>query len=123
MAGPFALPGNTAQDVAPTQLAGGVGTLPQVADSDPTLAVIESVAQGVQTVAQVNTNRLEKEAVSGVQQEIKSVRDALQISKHPNLEQSFFSSEAMQDPYIQSVHASKRYVVLRHRVDYPVSTH
>lgn len=104
MAGPFALPGNTAREIAPIKLAGGAPAgVPDA--TDPTLGAIEAATEAVKVVGQLNTQRLEREAVSGVSEDIKAVRDALQINKHPNLAQSFFSKESLQDPYIQNVYS------------------
>lgn len=103
MPGPFALPGNTAQDIAPIQLAGGAPA--GVPESDGTLNTINQATELVKVVGQLNTKRLETEAVQGVSEDIKAVRDALQISKHPSLAQSFFSEESLQDPYVQEVYS------------------
>lgn len=103
MPGPFALPGNTAQDIAPIQLTGGAPA--GVPESDGTLNAINQATEAVKAIGQFNQKRLETEAVQGVSEDIKAVRDALQISKHPNLAQSFFSEESLQDPYIQDVYS------------------
>lgn len=104
MAGPFALSGNTAQDIAPIQLSGGAPAgVPS--DTNEALNVVNAATEAVKTVGALNQKRLETEAVQGVQTQVKAVRDALQISKHPNLANSFFSQESLQDPYIKNVYA------------------
>ena len=114
MAGPFALPGNTAQDIAPIQLSGGAPAgVPS--DTDSTLNLLNQATEAVKTVGTLNQKRLETEAVSGVQEDIKAVRDALQISKHPNLAKSFFSNESLQDPYIKEVYS--RFTEIRSAAD------
>lgn len=104
MPGPFALPGNTAQDIAPISVAGGVADKP-AAPTNQALGAIEAATDVVKTFGELNLKRLESEAVTGVQEDIRAVRDALQINKHPNLAQSFFSAESLQDPYIKDVYS------------------
>lgn len=99
MAGPFSTRGNTAGDLAPVNLRGGASA-PVV--QDPDLAVVASAGQALETVAKVNTQRLQNEAVMGIQNEIQSVRDALQIAKEGSAATEF-TAESLQDPYVKQV--------------------
>ena len=102
MPGPFDLGANSAREIAPVQLQGGGPVV--ASNKDDVLQTIKTAGEGFNQFTKINNQRQEKEAIRTVQQEVKSVRDALQISKHPNLAQSYFSKEALQDPYIASVY-------------------
>lgn len=99
MAGPFATRGNNSGDLAPVQLRGGTKA-PIVADAD--LQTVAAAGEALGTVAKVNQQRLEREAVTGIQQEIQSVRDALQIAREGTATTEF-TSEALKDPYVKQV--------------------
>ena len=99
MAGPFATSGNTAGDLSPVNLRGGASA-PVVASSE--LGAIAAVSEAVETVAQVNQQRLQSEAVTSIQNEVQSVRDALQIAREGTATTEF-TAEALKDPYVKQV--------------------
>lgn len=101
MAGPFSTSGNTAGDLSPVQLRGGASA-PVV--PDPTLGAIAAAGEAIETVSKVSQQRLQSQAVQGIQSEIQSVRDALQIAKEGTAT-TVFTSEALKDPYIKQVFA------------------
>ena len=100
--GPFQTSGNNAGDLTPVNLQGGF--TPVAPKSNDAVNAVESVTQAVGTIATLNTERLKKESIANIRQEVKAVRDALQISKYPTLQTTYFSEEALQDPYIKSVY-------------------
>jgi len=99
MAGPFATSGNNAGDLSPVQLRGGASA-PIV--PDPKLGAIAAAGEAIETVSQVSQQRLQNQAVTGIQSEIQSVRDALQIAKEGTAT-TVFTAEALKDPYIKQV--------------------
>jgi len=101
MAGPFSTSGNTAGDLSPVQLRGGASA-PIV--PDPKLGAIAAAGEAIETVSKVSQQRLQSQAVQGIQSEIQSVRDALQIAKEGTAT-TVFTSEALKDPYIKQVFA------------------
>lgn len=101
MAGPFSLPPNSAQEIAPVRLAGGV-SVPEV-ENNPLGIVNKALEAGVQ-YGKLNQQRLLSQATSGVQKEVQSVKDALKLTQRPDQISTYFSESARKDPYIDSVY-------------------
>lgn len=99
MAGPFSTRGNNAGDLQAINLRGGASA-PIV--KDPDLQVVAAAGEALQTVAKVSEQRLENQAVTGIQNEIQSVRDALQIAREGTAATEF-TAESLNDPYVKQV--------------------
>lgn len=99
MAGPFSTRGNNAGDLQAINLRGGASA-PIV--QDPDQQVIAAAGEALQTVAKVSEQRLENQAVTGIQNEIQSVRDALQIAREGTAATEF-TAESLNDPYVKQV--------------------
>lgn len=91
--GPFSANPNSAPDVAPIQLQGGFSPTPEGPN------VLDAVVQLGQVASEVYIDQGKKAATADIKQQLSSVRDALQVTNNPNLDQSAFAEEARKNPY------------------------
>jgi hypothetical protein len=111
--GPFSVDPNSVADISPVQIqsertasaapARQAEQQAAVAGQRATLTAIEGVADLAANAGAIIVDRSKKEAAANLKEQLKSVKDALQVTRFPSLEKQYFSKEAQNNPYFQGV--------------------